>query len=349
MRAVRPLLPRILAAVEVARLPFAFGVVANVWLMVLLARVEAEAATAGQAADGSASMGAPAGSAQVIAALPLWLALGASMAFAVGFMAFGAALNDALDAKRDRAFAPERPIPSGSIAARRAFHIAFAALVVGVLGALPFGTAALAGALVLAALVLGYDAFAKHIPAFGIVLAGLATAVSMLALTPDSPSLLPVWLAMSQTMGVGALAYVLGEKRPKLSRRAVVLGAMGWAFWSAALVALALERNGGLGGDGALLPAFFERRLLVLPALAVVVCALFGLWKLRGVRGPRAAEKLLRYGSLWKAIVAAGWLAAAGLATEAAAIAGIAIAITAILSIARELAPQAAAPASWRS
>jgi 4-hydroxybenzoate polyprenyltransferase len=341
MRPVRPLLPRILAAVEVARLPIAFGVVANVWLMVLLARVEASAA----AGSGGEVQG---GSAQLVAGLPLWLALGASMAFAVGFMAFGAALNDALDAKRDRAFAPERPIPSGSIAARRAFHIAFAALVVGVLGALPFGIAALAGALVLAAIVLGYDAFAKHIPAFGIVLAGLATAVSMLALTADSPSLVPVWLAMSQTMGVGVLAYLLGEKRPKMSRRAVALGAAGWVFWSAALFALALERNGGLDG-GTLLPAFFEPRLLVLPALAVVVCALFGLWKLRGVRGPRAAEKLLHYGSLWKAIVAAGWLAAAGLATEAAAIAGIAIAITAVLSIARELAPQASAPASWRS
>lgn len=339
MRAVRPLLPRILAAVEVARLPVAFGVVANVWLMVLLARVEA-----------GSDAGAPesAGSAQLIAALPLWLALGASLAFAVGFMAFGAALNDALDAKRDRAFAPERPIPSGSIAARRAFHIAFAALVVGVVGALPFGTTALAGALVLAAIVIGYDALAKHIPAFGIVLAGLATAVSMLALTPDSPSLIPVWLAMSQTMGVGALAYLLGEKRPKLSRRAVLLGAAGWLFWSAAIFALALERNGGLDG-GALLPSFFERRLLVLPVLAVVLCALFGLWKLRGVRGPRAADKLLRYGSLWKAIVAAGWLAAAGLATEAAAIASVAIAITAVLALVRELAPQAAAPASWRS
>jgi 4-hydroxybenzoate polyprenyltransferase len=347
MRPVRPLLPRILAAVEVARLPIAFGVVANVWLMVLLARVEASAGSVAGSVAGSGDQ-MQGGSAQLVAALPLWLALGASLAFAVGFMAFGAALNDALDAKRDRAFAPERPIPSGSIAARRAFHIAFAALVVGVLGALPFGIAALAGALVLAAIVLGYDAFAKHIPAFGIVLAGLATAVSMLALTPDSPSLLPVWLAMSQTMGVGALAYLLGEKRPKLSRRAVALGAAGWVFWSAALFALALERNGGLDG-GALLPAFFEPRLLVLPVLAVVVCALFGLWKLRGVRGPRAAEKLLRYGSLWKAIVAAGWLAAAGLATEAAAIAGIAIAITAVLSIARELAPQASAPASWRS
>ena len=34
---------------------------------------------------------------------------------------------------------------------------------------------------------------------------------------------------------------------------------------------------------------------------------------------------------------------------EAMTIAGIAIAITAVLSIARELAPQASAPASWRS
>lgn len=344
---MRDVVRRFIALAEVSRLPIAFGAVANVWLMVLLARIEA-AQTLSPAVDGPDAIGTlSAGSessAAVIAALPAWLALLASAAFAVGFMSFGAALNDILDAKHDRAFAPDRPIPSGSLSTRRALHFAAIALVVGVLGAIPFGSAAIVGAMGLAAIVLAYDAFAKHIPAFGIVLAGLATAASMLALCPDTPSLLPVWLAMSQTMGVGLAAYLLADKRPKLSRRAIVLGAIGWLFWSAVLFWLAAERNAG-----AIVPEWFERKLLAAPVIAVISCAAFAFWKLRRVRGPRASEKLLRYGSLWKALVAAGWLVAAGLHAEAAWIGGIAIAIAAFFALLREAGPQFAAPVSWRS
>lgn len=333
MRSMRMLVRRTIAAAEVSRLPVAFGAVANVWLMVLMARTEAA-----RAAEGATA------SATSIGALNPVLAMIAAAAFAVGFMAFGAALNDVLDAKHDRAFAPDRPIPSGSLSTRRAFHIAFAALVVGVLGAIVFGAIAIGGALALAVAVLGYDAFAKHIPALGIVLAGLATAISMVALCPDTPSLLPVWLAMSQTMGVGLAAYLLADKRPKLTRRAVVLGAVGWVFWSAVLFALAYERNGD-----ALIPAWFERPMLLAPVAAVVTCAAFALWKLRHARGAQASEKLLRYGSLWKAVVAASWLLVIDRHAEAAWVAGIAICLAVVFAVLREAGPQIASPVGWRS
>jgi 4-hydroxybenzoate polyprenyltransferase len=350
MDSMRDVVRKFIALAEVSRLPIAFGAVANVWLMVLLARVEAT-----QAADVSAAPTAissvieslfskSGASAALIASLPGWLALVASAAFAVGFLSFGAALNDILDAKHDRAFAPGRPIPSGLLSTRRALHFAAIALVVGILGAIPFGSIAIIGAAVLAVLVLAYDAFAKHVPAFGIVLAGLATAASMLALCADTSSLVPVWLAMSQTTGVGLAAYILADKRPLLSRRAVALGAIGWLFWSALLLWITTLRN-----DGAFVAAWFDRELLWAPVVAVIACAGFAVWKMRHVRGPHASEKLLRYGSLWKALVAAGWLVAAGLHTEAAWVGGVALALATLFAILREAGPQLATPVSWRS
>jgi hypothetical protein len=166
----------------------------------------------------------------------------------------------------------------------------------------------------------------------------------MLALCPDSPSLVPVWLAMSQTMGVGLAAYILADKRPKLSVRAVALGAAGWSFWSAALVWLAIGRNGG-----ALVPEWYDHSLLLAPAAAVVACALFAIWKLRRVRGPQANEKLLRYGSLWKALVAASWLVVVDRFADAALVAGVAVGLTVVFALLREIGPQLAAPVGWRS
>lgn len=331
---MRALARHAVAAAEISRLPLAFGAVANVWLMVLLARSEA-----GQGPDAAVTE-----SARRIGELAPSVALVASAAFAVGFLAFGATLNDALDAKHDRAFAPDRPIPSGSLSQRRALHIALLALVVGLCGAIPFGSIALAGAIVLAVLILAYDAFAKHIPALGIVLAGLTTAASMLSLCPDSPSVVAVWLAMSQTMGVGLAAYLLAEKRPKLSRRAVSLGAVGWIFWSAVLFWLAFDRNGG-----APFPPWYRLDWLFAPMATIVVCAAFGAWRLRRIRGAEASARLLRLGSLWKALVAASWLLVVGRDAEAALVAGIAVGLAIVFAVLRETGPQLASPVSWRS
>lgn len=338
---MRRVVRRLLAAVEVSRLTIAFGAVSNVWLMALLARSDPRLADA------------------PVVTMPLWQVLAAGALAAVGFLAFGAALNDFLDAKHDRAFAPERPLPAGALPARRAIQLAAISLCAGLLGAIAFGTTSAVTGLALAALILVYDAFAKHVPALGIVLAGLSTALSMLIPSVEVGALIPVWLAMSQTMGVGALAYVLGDKRPALTRRAVLIGAVGWIFWTTVLVALELQRN-----DGALLARWSDPVMLAIPAATVILGGLLGGWKLgvwrlgssrpsgadtSTVRGPRASERILRYGSLWKSLVAAAWLAAAGMPIAAAWIGGIAIAIFTAVAIAREAGPQLAEPVGWRS
>lgn len=323
---MRRIARRVLAAVEIARLSVAFGAVANVWLMILLARADEHLAHL------------------PVAMRPLWQSLGAGAMVAVGFLAFGAALNDFLDAKHDRAFAPDRPLPAGNLRPRRAIQIAVIALFVGLLGALSFGTSAVIVGMALAATALLYDAFAKHVPAIGILVAGFATALSMLVPAIEATSLVPVWLAMSQTMGIGLLAYILGEKRPVLSTRSIVAGSGAWVAASAGLFALEAARNGD-----ALLAHFTDPVKLAVPAAAVVLGALAGAWKLRGARGPRANDRVLRYGSLWKSLVAAAWLVAAGLAGEGAWIAGIAVGIFAVVAIVREAAPHVAEPVSWRS
>jgi hypothetical protein len=317
---------RLLAALELARLPVAFGAVANVWAMVLLA--DAAARAAGDAGDGP----------------PLSLRLAAGATVAVGFLAFGAILNDFLDAKHDRAFRPDRPIPSGAVRPRRAMQLALAALVAGFAGASLFGPAALAPAAAMAALILLYDAFAKHVPALGIVLSGLVTGLSMLVPSVEPPLAAPVWLAMSQTMGLGLAAYLLAEKRPRLSGRAIVAGAAGWIFWSGALLGSAWWRAGVEGVLGGL-----SARALAAPAAATVIGGLLAAWKLRRARGAGAGDRVLRYGSLWKSLVAASWLLAAGMPGAAAAIAGTAVAIFAATALLREAGPQLLSPATWRS
>jgi 4-hydroxybenzoate polyprenyltransferase len=331
-RAVQRAVRRLLAAIEISRVPVAFGSVANVWLMVLLAR-----------ANEKASLGAP------VQVMPLWQALAAGALVAMGFLVFGAALNDFLDAKHDRAFAPERPLPSGGLSSRRAMQIALAALLAGMLGAIAFGTGAAVAGVALATVVFIYDAFAKHVPALGIVLAGLATALSMAIPFLATPHGLPVWLSMSQTMGIGLLAYVLADKRPKLTRRAVALGTLGWLFWSAVVLGAGARQRGGEDLVAALLGPWSDLRTLALPMAATVGCGLLSLWKVRGLRGPRAADKLLRYGSLWKGLVAAAWLASLDMHAYAAWIAGISLGLFLLLALLREAGPQLAEPAGWRS
>ncbi|MFM7260603.1 MAG: UbiA family prenyltransferase [bacterium] len=314
-----------IAALELSRLPLALGTVSSVWVMVFVARAD------------------PALAAVPAARLPLWMSLPTATVFAAGFLAFGAALNDFLDAKHDRAFAPDRPIPSGAVRPRRAMQFAAVALLAGIAGALPFGEGALLVALSLATIILVYDAFAKHVPALGFVLVGLATAVSMLVPTPETSLTLPIWLAMSQTMGVGALAYIVGEKRPRLTLRAVLLGACGWLFWSATILGL-----GVLRADGGALPAWFEPSRLIAPIGVAVVGALLLLRRLAAPRSPSQGERLLRAGSLWKSLVAAGWLSALGAPIAGASLAVAALAIFAAFALLREAGPQVADPATWR-
>ena len=131
--------------------------------------------------------------------------------------------NDAFDARTDAAERPTRPIPSGRISRSAVFRIACILAVMGVL---------LAGrgwqlALLLAGLILLYDAIAKHIPGVGILCMGccrganvlLGAAVSWSSTTiPLSPALLLATLFFTAYI-ILVSAVALNEASPRARLR----------------------------------------------------------------------------------------------------------------------------------
>src|SRR6185437_9790498 len=103
---------RLLALLQLTRAALAFTAIADAWAVLLL-RTDGE--------------------------LPprhIGLTIGKMlvMAFAsFGLYAFGMTLNDLLDARRDRIFAPRRPIPSGRIGPRSAIIVALVLLMMALL------------------------------------------------------------------------------------------------------------------------------------------------------------------------------------------------------------------------
>src|SRR5438046_709134 len=91
---------RLLALLQLTRAALAFTAIADAWTVFLLS-VE----------EDHQQMGLKIATMIVIAVVSF------------GLYAFGMALNDLLDARRDRIFAPRRPIPSGRIQPRSALII----------------------------------------------------------------------------------------------------------------------------------------------------------------------------------------------------------------------------------
>src|SRR5580704_15753759 len=105
---------RLLALLQLTRAALAFTAIADAWAVLLL-RVP----------------GTPA--APINGLIILQMIVVAIVSF--GLYGFGMALNDLLDARRDRVFAPRRPIPSGRIQPRSAIVIALSLLMAALLAA----------------------------------------------------------------------------------------------------------------------------------------------------------------------------------------------------------------------
>ena len=109
---------RLLALLQLTRAALAFTAIADAWAVLLLR------------SPGTPAPGTPQN--------PMWLVVVRMIATGVasfGLYAFGMALNDLLDARRDRIFAPRRPIPSGRIQPRSAIVIALVLLMMALLAA----------------------------------------------------------------------------------------------------------------------------------------------------------------------------------------------------------------------
>jgi hypothetical protein len=295
---MRRLLLRIAPVLHLARVTTAFAVVANTWFVILWTRANAlhEAAPA------------------VIVESPLWQLLAAAALVALGLFAFGAALNDILDVRRDRALRPDRPLPAGRISLEAAVALVVLTLLAAVLGATAFGTPAVLLTLVLLAAIFIFNVAARFIPALGLVILGLVYSGHMLIPNINLRFLWPVWLVMTHALAVGAAAHIMANKVPRLSPRAMVAAGMGWLFWSAVIFWLQWRRDDRPEGLWlpplqSIWPEWVHPAAAVGPAVLAVLFVI-GAWdKVRRLGpGQRAAEKISRYGALWLALYACAWL-----------------------------------------
>lgn len=287
---------------HLTRVTTAFAVVANTWFVILWSRAE-------RAHEGVAE--GPLLDAQ----LPLLLVGGAAVG--LGLFAFGAALNDILDLKRDRTMRPERPLPSGRIGLDAALSLVVGTVLLAVLGATLFGTEAVLLTLLLLAAILAFNAAGRFVPAVGLVALGLIYAGHMLVPNVRLKFLWPVWLAMSHSLAVAAVTHAMARKVPRISRRAAAAAVAGWVFWSGVILFMQWRRD---AAPKSLWPDWVPVSAAAWPAglVAVFVLAAWGKVKRYGW-GPRAAEKVARYGSLWLALYSCAWLVGAG-HREAAAV-----------------------------
>jgi hypothetical protein len=294
---VRRVLLQLAPVLHLTRISTAFAVVANTWFVILWTRANPEHEVGSAALPGGGG-----------ASGRLWPALAAGALVALGLYAFGTALNDILDVRRDRMLKPERPLATGRISIEAAVALVAGTLIAAVLGATLFGTRGVLMTLLVAAAILIYNAAGKFIPAIGLVVVGLIFAGHMVIPNLELRFLWPVWLVMTHALVVRAVTHRMARKVPRISRRAMLAALLGWAFWSAAILWLQWER-GKSGDGGAIWPSWVEPTAWIWPAALVVLFVLVS-WRrvLHYGPGPRAAEKIDRYGALWLSLYAAAWL-----------------------------------------
>jgi len=242
--------------------------------------------------------------------LPLWLALLLGAVAAAGLHAYGTALNDLLDVRRDRVLHPRRPLPSGAMSVQHAVITAVLGLLTATLAALALGTGPVLVCLLVAVAILFYNVTGKHLPAIGIVTLGLIRTVGMFLPNPVLGFAWPIVLAMTHVIICATVVYHVGAKRPRLQPGEQWGIASGWAFWILVLVGWMGWRDGLQMND---IP-----RVWIGPMVAALLFAVASRRLLRWARKQGADGAVLRlmYGSVagaWLIVYDLTWLLSAGL------------------------------------
>lgn len=309
------LLARLAPVLRLARVTTAFAAVSNVWFVILWTRANF-----------------PEDRHESLVVLPLWLALTGGALVAVGLYAFGAALNDILDMRRDRAFRPDRPLPSGEVTLETAVWVVAGTLLLALLGATALGITAVLMTLVIAGGILFFNAMARFVPSIGLVFLGLLYAGHMSIPNPFLIFTLPVWLVMTHCLAVGAAVHVVGRRRPRLTKSAVIASVTGWVFWSCVIIGIGLWRAEGSW------PGWVSPWTVVGPAALACIFVVMALHKARRAKNDAmAAEKLSRYGALWLALYNGAWMLGQSEFEEASILGLLAVAGFVGMTILREL------------
>ena len=323
-------LARLAPVLPPVRVASVFAAVSNVWLVILWTRLVEPAPVAAWAG------------------VPLWVALPAGALAASGLYAFGAGLNDVVDARRDRFLAGDRaPRTPGGTTGVLACSLA---LILSVLGASVFGVWGVRATLLLAVIVIVFNLVGKYLPGLGLVLLALIYASHMLVPNPWLAFLWPVWLVMTHAMLVAIVAHVIEGRMPRLSRRARIAAGIGWSFWTIVIVLVGEHRNAN-----AILawPQSLPLTLGLWPLGAAGLFMLFIRTRLRAQQPRRkVADRVRRYGSLWLTLYATAWMlghAMAGGSWLGALILGVwSLAAFVGMSMAREAFGLLDTPAGYR-
>ncbi|MEL7474218.1 MAG: UbiA family prenyltransferase [Planctomycetota bacterium] len=311
---------------RLARLTLTFGVVGNLWFVVLWSRELA--ARAGAELP------------------PLALELGAGALVSGGLVAFGASLNDSFDLERDRSLHPMRPMASGDVSERTASLVLAIALLLGLLGAVAFGALGAVIAIGTAFGVVVLISTGRFVPGFGLPLIATLYGLHMFVARPGLAFTWPVVLVVTHSFVSAALAHTMGGKSPRISRRSWAVSVAAWFGVVLALLALGRHRLGGATGAW---PMDLPLTAAVLPSVAAAVFAVVVARKVRQVgRGPRAAEKVGRYAALWLPLYGSCWLAGAGAWTSAGGLALFTLFGFAGASTAREMVGLIDRPVAYR-
>jgi hypothetical protein len=197
-------------------------------------------------------------------------------------------------------------------------------------------------ALLTAAVILFYNAAGKFIPAVGIVTIGLVHAAHMLIANPELTFTPPAWLVFTHAMVIAAMVHALEDKRPRLTRRALIAMMFGWITWSAVILGAGVMRDG-------LWPPYASPVGLIWPLTAAACLAGVAWWKTRRVQHAAAAEKLKRYGAMWQSLYGAAWLLALGLYAEATFIFVVAVLGFIAMTLIKEVVGLTGRPVTYRA
>jgi 4-hydroxybenzoate polyprenyltransferase len=291
---------RLLALLQLTRAALAFTAIADAWTVLLLR---------------SANEPPP----QNLGLIIVEMLVIAVASF--GLYAFGMALNDLLDARRDRVFAPRRPIPSGRIQPRWAVVTALT-LLMGALAASAFLTLlhlwnveamhlkdivpwSFIFALATAGLIVFYDATSKFLGGIGLVTLGAIRALHCLIGQPRTPLLFLSMILLTHVIVVSAVAYKLENKRPRLHARdwiAIILGIAvgnGLALWY-------MMVRGALTAE--------NLRILIGPGIALVVYTIWAvaIMSLKRLSARQKGERLMLMGLFWLFVYDASMLLSNG-------------------------------------
>ncbi|MCH2160461.1 MAG: UbiA family prenyltransferase [Phycisphaerales bacterium] len=322
-----PILTRILTAFQLTRVTLVFGAIGGIWFTILFTRSD----------DRYNYL-------PVYKDLSLTGALIAGVFVSMGLFAFATSLNDLLDLRHDTAFSPERPLPAGKIRSSQVIVIAIGSLLVAMAAAVPFGKGGLLLAVFTAAAILFYNAAGKHVPAVGLVLAGLIHAAQMMIANVELAFTFPVWLVFTHSMVIATFVYRFEQKRPPVVGRTLVAVWIGWLAWS--VVILGLGASGGR--EAGFVPEHLGPNTFAFPIIAVIAFVIIAWRKTTRAEPSTAAEKLKRYGSIWQGVYAAAWLAGIGLWPQAIGMAAFALGGFVVMTILKEVNGLNSTPVSYR-